>query len=49
MIKILNMEKEYLRKFSPFLDTFFGDGEYSGSRQFFKFVYKYFESYLFHL
>jgi hypothetical protein len=27
----------YKRKFSPFLDTFFGGGEYGGGRRFFKF------------
>jgi hypothetical protein len=32
------------RKFSPFLDTFFGGGEYGGGSQFFKFFKKYFES-----
>jgi hypothetical protein len=29
---------------SPFLNTFFGGGEYGGGRQFFKFFTKYFES-----
>jgi hypothetical protein len=33
-----------LRKISPFLNTFFGGGEYGGGRQFFKFLKKYFES-----
>jgi hypothetical protein len=33
-----------LRKISPFLNTFFGGGEYGGGRQFFKFFKKYFES-----
>jgi hypothetical protein len=37
-------EKGVLRKISPFLNTFFGGGEYSGGRQFFKFFKKYFES-----
>ncbi len=29
---------------SPFLYTFFGGGEYGGSRQFFKFLKKYFNN-----
>jgi hypothetical protein len=32
LIKILNMKKEFLRKFSPFLNTFFGGGKYGGGR-----------------
>jgi hypothetical protein len=42
-------EKRVLRKFSPFLYTFFGGGKYGGGRQFFKFFSKYFESLLFRL
>ncbi len=30
---------------SQFLNTFFGGGEYGGSRQFFKFVKKYIDSF----
>jgi hypothetical protein len=33
-----------LRKISPFLNIFFGGGEYGGGGQFFKFFTKYFES-----
>jgi hypothetical protein len=36
-------EKGVLRK-SPFLNTFFGAGDYGGGRQFFKFFSKYFDS-----
>ncbi len=37
-------EKGVLRKNLPFLNTFFGGGEYGGGRQFFKFFSKYFDS-----
>jgi hypothetical protein len=33
-----------LREILPFLNTFFGGGEYGGGRKFFKFKKKYFES-----
>jgi hypothetical protein len=42
--KNFEYEKRELRKISPFLNTFFGGGEYGGGRQFLKFFKKYFES-----
>jgi hypothetical protein len=44
MIKNFEYEEGILRKISPFLNTFFGGGEYGGGRQFFTFFSKYFVS-----